>query len=596
MNLSGVPIIFLSCVTKEFGRYRPLVATRLKRCSIGCVFQEEFEYTECDTITKLCDYLIHCDVVVHLVGRGAGFPAESKAVDEFLNFLQHDPQAPMRRQEFLRTAARFEVDEQRMRELTYTQWEALLALCFDKHFIPLKPSGVISDGHPKEPPFQETESDRSRQDRHLEWLKYVARKFPDEFGDAITQSYLEDLIDRINGFLHRLEGKWTVGSKQLAAIQQAQQRIGRESYGKLVRLLTHVHRDTLSMKDFLPAVAAQIAGDQFVTILFGDSVDQKGDLLTTCIERVVEYTCKASHGVCDGRERLILLALVARQWAQQLASDKAVTDLSDWIDEALTSINATSDAFQPQVNHILKVIQGGQLPVPILQASFGSAGPASDFVRRAARIVWGAATQNLDLGHEEVGDAQDTVSAVENAVYEQRLEDFPFLCIELSLPKTDQCFKRWYDDRQSESWARLLRIQRPRREWLHELRPLQMPLSKTYIACCSHPDFVRQATDRGIFLATWSESEPNWNSLVNAVGQCRIGIWFETRQTQQTTDSLLNELDGLFTYDAIVDCIRAWQKKHPGTRCLFEHPQHEPFSPKRQTELPQQQQNVLFLQ
>ena len=178
MTPENTPTIFLSCITREFGRYRIAIARQLERSSLGVVFQERFPYDQADVVTKLYKKVAACDVVAHFVGRGAGAPAAKQAVDEFLRL------PPVENQQFLAKVAKLHLTKTDLYELTYTQWEAVLALCLGKDFIPLQPSLDIIDGHPEgETPFQETDLDRQSQRRHSpSRLNSKVRKKPKLFG------------------------------------------------------------------------------------------------------------------------------------------------------------------------------------------------------------------------------------------------------------------------------------------------------------------------------------------------------------------------------------------------------------------------------
>jgi hypothetical protein len=118
--------LFLSMVSGEFekpeGRYpgfRSALAEYLRRADCDTKVQEDFpQEGKLDTVEKLADYIRTCAAVVHLVGELPGAVANAKSVAAFLkaepDFLNQHPD--LRAQ--LGDCA----------DLTYTQWEAFLAL------------------------------------------------------------------------------------------------------------------------------------------------------------------------------------------------------------------------------------------------------------------------------------------------------------------------------------------------------------------------------------------------------------------------------------------------------------------------------------
>ena len=129
--------IFVSCVSRELhgdtapgatpwpGSYRTALANYLGRCGQKAVFQEQFTQSGGGTLQKLATYIgRECKAVVHLIGRGAG--AKPKA-DELAAFLAEHPDLLA-----ARPGLRAALDAAPLASLTYTQWEALLAIHFGR--------------------------------------------------------------------------------------------------------------------------------------------------------------------------------------------------------------------------------------------------------------------------------------------------------------------------------------------------------------------------------------------------------------------------------------------------------------------------------
>jgi tetratricopeptide (TPR) repeat protein len=122
--------VFISCVSKEFEEpeapfpgLRGQLRLYLTRAGCEVKVQEEFRQRgDVDTVEKLADYIRDCAAVIHLVGELPGAVANKKAVADYLaavpEFLENYPD--------LRAALGDCAD------LTYTQWEAFLALHYGK--------------------------------------------------------------------------------------------------------------------------------------------------------------------------------------------------------------------------------------------------------------------------------------------------------------------------------------------------------------------------------------------------------------------------------------------------------------------------------
>jgi hypothetical protein len=116
--------VFLSAVSDEFRSLRDRLERELTRQNVAVKTQEKFIDSGGDTLAKLDLYIRgHCDVVLHLVGDMTG--AATDAEHEQAPLLRDNPRlagayAPLA--EALRAGER----------LSYTQWEAWLALYRDK--------------------------------------------------------------------------------------------------------------------------------------------------------------------------------------------------------------------------------------------------------------------------------------------------------------------------------------------------------------------------------------------------------------------------------------------------------------------------------
>lgn len=178
--------IFISTVTAESGAYRARLAERFKVVSIASVFQEEFEYSDADLIEKLYQLIQPCNVLIHFVGSGAGATANPAAVRDFLEKSEERGEdfPGFWKQHYNLGPAFFET-------LSYTQWEAVIAIFLGKKFMPLMPETPASDGHPPgKTPFQPTPEDEASQKRHLAWLNNTRNVFPSGYNIHHTQNLM----------------------------------------------------------------------------------------------------------------------------------------------------------------------------------------------------------------------------------------------------------------------------------------------------------------------------------------------------------------------------------------------------------------------
>jgi hypothetical protein len=156
--------IFLSTVSDEFRVYRDQLRSDLTRHNVEVKVQEDFKALGGDTLDKLDVYIANCDAVVHLVGEMTGSaPGEQEQqalLRKYPDILASLP--PL--DDILRRGA----------EISYTQWEAWLALYHGKLLLTAKAEPVASRG----PKFAPKQQSRAAQSAHLGRLEMV-RRYPD---------------------------------------------------------------------------------------------------------------------------------------------------------------------------------------------------------------------------------------------------------------------------------------------------------------------------------------------------------------------------------------------------------------------------------
>jgi len=156
--------VFLSTVSDEFRAYRDQLRSDLTRHNVEVKVQEDFKALGGDTLDKLDVYIAHCDAVVHLVGEMTGSaPGE------------REQQALLRKYpDLLASLPPLDDVLRRGAEISYTQWEAWLAIYHGKLLLTAKAEPTA----PRGPQYLPTEQSRAAQSAHLGRLEIV-RRYPD---------------------------------------------------------------------------------------------------------------------------------------------------------------------------------------------------------------------------------------------------------------------------------------------------------------------------------------------------------------------------------------------------------------------------------
>jgi tetratricopeptide (TPR) repeat protein len=116
--------VFLSCVTNEFGTLRPKLARMVQRTQLLVRHQDDFAHHGVRTLQMLEEEVLASDAVFHVVGNLPGANAPAAQVEDFLKrhpeFAQGFPEI---------------AEDGRKGEISYTQWEAWLALLLGKRLV-----------------------------------------------------------------------------------------------------------------------------------------------------------------------------------------------------------------------------------------------------------------------------------------------------------------------------------------------------------------------------------------------------------------------------------------------------------------------------
>jgi hypothetical protein len=156
--------LFLSCVSDEFGDYRDELRRALTRPNVEIKIQEDFQAMGGDTLSLLETYVESCDVVVHFIGDMSGSTPKATSVDDLLK----------RRPELAARLGDKGMARQALARLTYTQWEAWLAIGFNKdgakeNLVVVTPALGVKRGAK----FAPTDDTRASQADHLKWLRAI---------------------------------------------------------------------------------------------------------------------------------------------------------------------------------------------------------------------------------------------------------------------------------------------------------------------------------------------------------------------------------------------------------------------------------------
>jgi hypothetical protein len=124
--------LFISCVSNEFANYRDAVRRDLTRPNLDTKIQEDFIASGGATLEKLDEYIQHCEAVIHICGDMTGSMANKLSVqytnDRYPDFATRFPQ--------LRPVL------EGNNQLSYTQWEAWLAIYHRKRLFIVVPTAT----------------------------------------------------------------------------------------------------------------------------------------------------------------------------------------------------------------------------------------------------------------------------------------------------------------------------------------------------------------------------------------------------------------------------------------------------------------------
>jgi hypothetical protein len=178
--------LFLSTVSAEFLSYRDRLRHLLTRPDVEVKVQEDFIVTGDETLEMLDTYIQGCDGVIHLVGDMTGALAKPQSVAAIAS-------------RYPELASRYPLAEFLQPDglsLSYTQWEAWLALRHDKKLFIATPQLEA----PRDEKYHCDPVQQALQQAHLARLSSVARypgtafKSQDELAVVVLRSFVLDLL------------------------------------------------------------------------------------------------------------------------------------------------------------------------------------------------------------------------------------------------------------------------------------------------------------------------------------------------------------------------------------------------------------------
>src|ERR1700693_69186 len=162
--------IFISAVSREFAAYRDVLRGHLTRPNVTVHVQEDFIHGGVPTLDKLDRYIKQCDAVIHLVGDMTGAAAKRASIDYMIDSYP----------DFADKLPDLKAAFEGVLDLSYTQWEAYLAIYHAKDLL----VAVPLPGAPREPStYVKSAEQEAAQTAHLQRLR-LHERHPVPFKDA----------------------------------------------------------------------------------------------------------------------------------------------------------------------------------------------------------------------------------------------------------------------------------------------------------------------------------------------------------------------------------------------------------------------------
>ncbi len=180
-----MPSLFISCVSDEFANYRDAIRRDLSRPNLDTKIQEDFIAYGGATLEKLDEYVQHCEAVIHICGDMTGSMANELSVQYLSNKYP----------DFVKRFPQLQPAMEGKSKLSYTQWEAWLAVYHGKRLFIVVPTEAATRNNVIYP------EQVAHQQAHLKLLKeagyYAEIQFSreDELVKKLYQSKLGDILN-----------------------------------------------------------------------------------------------------------------------------------------------------------------------------------------------------------------------------------------------------------------------------------------------------------------------------------------------------------------------------------------------------------------
>jgi hypothetical protein len=185
--------LFLSAVSDEFRSYRVKIRNKLDRGpNVTVKTQEDFGPLGLGTLAKLASYIVNCTAVAHLVGDMTGSAPPKRAIEQLLtrpNYKQFSERLGIPPEDLLSQTS----------PISYTQWEAYLAIYHQKDLLIAEPA---INAQRESRTYQRDDQQIRRQQAHRDRLKRLDRYPEIQFVDADDLSF-ELVLAQLNSHLTR---------------------------------------------------------------------------------------------------------------------------------------------------------------------------------------------------------------------------------------------------------------------------------------------------------------------------------------------------------------------------------------------------------
>jgi len=538
-----MPRVFISCVTAEFGAYRVKVAKYLRRspdCEVRV--QEDFNQVPEDTIQKLDAYIRSCDAVIHVVGEGAGAVANQKAVS---SFLKSEPEFAARMKE---------VGDFETIQISYTQWEAMLAAYHGKPLFVYRASLHIDDGYPTKgsgfdrdwPPFEEKEGDAGLVSQHCLRLE----RLPTPRYSSPFKS-LEDFIGQLIADLYKI-----LGPKAHA------QTVLHERFG--------AHKVD-ELRHTLRTMAAPLLNEAFVLAAFiqiSDSIpsdlghDRALDLALVDVlaERRAPHELLGFVKACELRSAELGLGDLSRALASWFSAALDVFNSSreakSTSSSRLPNEDLTEAAVMGRCGEAFHFLQPHSFPKPSLEVAWRSYGSAPQrLVIAEGYVRWGRCRQRASIGDPipipVVEALTRLVGQVQNSKH-FRYVAFNRLDVFVSREELDRPWEYASGGRPDDEEAQLLPwpsvVRLLGREMVFgTIKPPPDPITRHRLACqlgrCD--TFMADLRERGAFFAASGEPLDGAVTFGRAASRASLGFWIRNAKPVEVAEACLDALEGL---------------------------------------------------